>query len=245
MDFVTTGVLSLQKTKSPSRVSVLSGSAIHSALGASFFADTGLVLDSRNQINEQWDMGRIKISTKIEDNFRKPMVLHLGSDDPLNQTRMMENFSPRKMKSIDTHHTWILENKKNLENLRDEVDVIFLNQEEARLMTGEKDPMKAAKTIADGCSAVIKLGPKGVIVADSDIIHLPAFPTKVVDDSYAGDAFAGAFMGYLSKRPSLVKAGLYANVVASFAIEGWGPNRLMEISRKDVNKRYKKYLKMF
>ena len=84
-----------------------------------------------------------------------------------------------------------------------------------------------------------------MMVADSEVVELPAYPTKVVDDKGAGDVFAGAFMAYLSKRPSLIKAAAYGNVIASFFIEDHGPNKLLKINRRDVNRRYKKYLKMF
>lgn len=105
--------------------------------------------------------------------------------------------------------------------------------------------MEAAKSLANGCIAVVKMGAKGVIFADETAWHFPAFPVDVVDDSYAGDAFAGAFTAYLSKRPSLTKAAMYGNVVASFAVEGKGIESLISAKRKDVKKRYKKYLKMF
>lgn len=180
----------------------------------------------------------------LDHRFAKPVSLHLSSDDPCLQAGVLDVIKPRRVTSIDTHSTWIERKLEHVMRLKDDVDVLFLNQEEARLLSGKKDPMDAARSLCNGCLAVVKLGANGCIVAGDDVLQLPAYPVKVLDDAHAGDAFAGAFIAYLSKRPSVSKAAMYGSVAASFCVEG-GMDRLLCLERKDVRHRYKAYLKMF
>lgn len=250
MDFVSVGPVSVQQT---GKGNVLGGSALYSALGASLLADVGLVARIKQGFPAHRLKGLKSIQVlvekeedfKVPSSFAKPVSLHLGDHAPALQLQFLDQFNARKFVSADTTSKWISSQKDKLLNLLEQINVMFVNEQEARLLTGENDLKKAAMKIANGGFAVIKRGEKGVIVADSEVVELPAYPTKVVSDAGAGDVFAGAFMAYLSKRPSVVKAAAYGNVIASFFIEDWDPSRLLKIDRRDVNRRYKKYLKMF
>jgi hypothetical protein len=245
MNFITVGT-----QKKPGILEPNSSPELYSAVGAGLITESGLILDSKNKFPKKTETMLKNIVIKkgfdnLDHRFHKPVSLHLNSQDPVIQTEMLEKLKPRRIVSIDTNKNWISKKIQHLKLLKDDVDVIFLNGEEAALLSGEKDPVKAAMKLANGCIAVVKLGAGGVVVADSESYHLPAFPVDVVDDNFAGDAFAGAFIGYLSKRPSLTKAAMYGNVVASFAVEGKGIEKLISTTRNQVRKRYKEYLKMF
>lgn len=273
MDIVTIGSLVFDTINtSKGNRNVVGGSAIYSALAASTISDTGLVatvgkdfpknllpasekltlsISRRNVPNSQFNLIHECANAaefaaddfEIPDKFRKPASLHLGSHDPQLQEKMLERFKPRKWVSMDTHDCWAKSKRSYISKLAGSTDVLFVNEKEAQLLSGEKDLMKAAGELGKWKIAVIKRGAQGVIIAADDVWELPAFDTKVVDTTGAGDAFAGAFMAYLSRRPSIIKAAAYGTVLASFAIEDWGITRLMHLQRKDVNKRYKAYLK--
>jgi len=243
MNFVTVGTRQIDGVIEPN-----DSPELYAAVGASLIAESGLVLNKSCKLPKKIEdsLTHLMINKDIknlESRFFKPISLHLSSDDPMLQAEALEIIRPRRIVSIDTNKKWIEKKTSHLSKLRDDVDVLFLNREEAMMLTGKKNPREAAKFLADDCIAVVKMGPEGVIVADDEIWQFPAFPVKVADDSCAGDAFAGAFTAYLSKRPSLLKAAVYANVVASFAVEG-GIQKLLSLKRKDVRQRYKSYLRM-
>jgi sugar/nucleoside kinase (ribokinase family) len=245
MNFITVGTKPSSGILNPNDAPEL-----YTAVGAGLISETGLILNKGSKLSKKIENSLKNVtiqkgSDELQKRFFKPIALHLSSGDPKIQSDILEKMRPRKIASIDTHKKWIKKKTNHLSNLKDDVDVIFLNQEEASLLSGENDPMKSALKLSNGCVAVVKMGAKGCVVADDEVWHLPAFPVEVVDDKYAGDAFAGAFIAYLSKRPSLTKAAMYANVVASYVVEGRGIEKLISAKRKDVRKRYKQYLKMF
>jgi sugar/nucleoside kinase (ribokinase family) len=142
---------------------------------------------------------------------------------------------------------WIENAGAQLRKLLPRIDVVMLNDEEACLLSGEPDLLKAGKMI-------LKLGPKTVIVKRGEygvltfsrgtIFAAPAYPAKqVIDPTGAGDSFAGAFMGYLARKGRITEATLrtailYGNVVASFAVERFSLDRLLSLTWKDIDARY-------
>lgn len=242
MNFVTVGTQQFVGTLDPKK-----SPELYTAAGAGLIAETGLILGKGCRLPKKVEdsLTHIRIQKGIENlenHFFKPISLHLSSEDPILQSGILEIIRPRRIASIDTNRRWIEKKPDHLTLLRDDINVLFVNQEEASLLSNKKDPVEAAKFLANGCIAVVKRGDKGSIVSDGEVWKFPAFPVKVADDSYAGDAFAGAFIAYLSKRPSITKAAAYATVVASFAVEG-GIQKLLSIKQKDVRRRYKEYLK--
>ncbi|MGC8833624.1 MAG: PfkB family carbohydrate kinase, partial [Armatimonadota bacterium] len=128
------------------------------------------------------------------------------------------------------------------------VNVAFMNDAEARLLTGESNLVKAARRILNigPDAAVIKRGEHGASVFTREAYFaLPSYPVEdVVDPTGAGDSFEGAFMGYISSvdnfsEPELRRAAAYGTVLASFCVQGFGLSRLLELTPEAIETRYR------
>jgi len=133
------------------------------------------------------------------------------------------------------------------------VDVIILNDEEIKELTGQYHLQQAAQKLLQWGPRllVIKKGEHGaVLVSANDYFTAPAYPVnEVVDPTGAGDSFAGGFVGYLATCSRLTdlnfrKAVAYGSTVASFAVESFSFNRLREVSRRQIEQRYEQFRKM-
>jgi sugar/nucleoside kinase (ribokinase family) len=148
---------------------------------------------------------------------------------------------------------WIQTQRDDLERLMKQLDGLVLNDSEAKLLTGTENLVAAGK-------AVQAMGPKFVIIkkgehgamffGEYETYVLPAYPTdRLVDPTGAGDTFAGGMMGYLAERdgfdPETLKTAMaYGIVSASFNVEGFGLERMREITRDDIEKRMGQYRNM-
>ena len=187
---------------------------------------------------------------KIPKEYRNSKYLFLANIDPELQESVLSQVSRPKLVACDTMNYWIQNKRKQLLRLLKKVDIFFLNESEARELTAECNLIKAAK-------ALIKFGPKRVIIKKGEHGALllvknsafcaPAFLLEsVVDPTGAGDTFAGGVMGYLAKSGkfndnTLRNAIVYGGVMATFAVEGFSLQRLASISKKDIDKRIKKF----
>jgi len=207
------------------------------------------------------DLNNVKtISTKlnvfsdfkpnIPDNYILSDYVFLANIDPQLQEFVLEKIKKPKLIASDTMSHWIIEKKKALIKLLKKIDIFFLNETEARLFSGENNLYKAAKSI-------LKFGPKNVIIkkgengallfSTNSIFSVPAFLLEnVIDPTGAGDTFAGGVIGYLSssKDKDLKKAILYGTVLASFAVEDFSINRLINIKFFDIQKRLNAFKKI-
>jgi len=167
--------------------------------------------------------------------------------------------SPKRVLTVaDTMDLWINVAKDDLVALLKRVDGLVLNFDEAELLTGKANPITAGRHILDMGPrfVVVKKGEHGCLLIHRDgICSLPAYPTeRVVDPTGCGDTFAGGVMGFLAshKAPehdpgsfaSIRRALVHGTVVASFTIEAFSLNRLKEIKRADLDKRYEEYASM-
>jgi sugar/nucleoside kinase (ribokinase family) len=152
-----------------------------------------------------------------------------------------------KLVACDSMNYWIENKKADFEKLMDKIDILLLNETEARMFTGESNLMKAARLIvAMGPKAVvIKKGEHGVIYFSKDSYFVtPAYLLEsLYDPTGAGDTFAGGMMGYLSKAGKIDEAAIrksivYGSMLASFAVEDFSVNRLLEISMADIQARF-------
>ncbi len=150
--------------------------------------------------------------------------------------------SPRLV-ACDSRDDWIRNNRKEFVALLKRMDLVFLNDGEARLLTGVHGLVQATRNLArmGPKVAVVKKGEHGVLAASRDsFFSLPGYPvTQVLDPTGAGDAFAGTCLGYLSTQRALSWATLcrgiqYASVAASMTIEDFGPARLAGLTRKEI-----------
>ncbi len=133
------------------------------------------------------------------------------------------------------------------------VDLFFINDEEARLLSGERNIVRAARKILDmgPRSLLIKRGEYGVLsFSPNSIFAVPAYPLEeVFDPTGAGDSFAGGFLGYLAQVNDLAEAHLrkaivYGSVVASFVVEDFSLHRLRTLTRDDIERRYRQFVSL-
>jgi sugar/nucleoside kinase (ribokinase family) len=190
---------------------------------------------------------------KVPSRLRKPKCLFLANIDPELQYKVLAQVSRPKIVACDSMNYWIETKKKHLERLLDKIDILLLNDAEARQFSGESNLMKAARLIVSyGPKAVvIKRGEHGVIYFSKDShFAAPAYLLEsVYDPTGAGDTFAGGMVGYLSKAEkldeiSVRKSIIYGTIMASFAVEDFSVNRLLEISRNDIKERFNSFRHM-
>ncbi|MBL8786076.1 MAG: sugar kinase [Deltaproteobacteria bacterium] len=184
---------------------------------------------------------------------REASFLFLGNILPKLQDHVLEQVRAPRFVAADTMNLWISTAKADLCEVLRRVDALFVNDEEARQLTGKRSVVLAAKDIqALGPSLVIiKRGEHGAIVFnEDDVFYVPAYPLeKVVDPTGAGDTFAGAFVGYLDATGDLSpenirKAAVVGSLMASFCVEGYGVDRLRHIDRVSIRERFQAFTEL-
>ena len=190
---------------------------------------------------------------KIPEQFRNAPFVFLGNIDPRLQLEVLEQVSKPKLVACDTMNFWIESRRPDILRLLERVDLITLNDAEARQLTEEFNLVKAARWImARGPKHVlIKKGEHGAFMFTSDsIFFAPAYPLEsVFDPTGAGDSFAGGFMGYLARTGDLSEANLrravvYGSAMGSFAVEKFSVQRLLEITPNDIQRRVADFHKL-
>lgn len=192
---------------------------------------------------------------KLPERYRSSEYLFLGNIQPTLQRSVYEQMQRPRLIGMDTMNLWIDIARDELVKVLGNVDVLTINDEEARQLSGEDNLVKAARAILElgPRNLVIKRGEYGALLFDSDgdIFAAPALPLEeVVDPTGAGDSFAGGFMGYLAGQgvePSgsvLRTAMICGSVMASFCVEGFSYDRLREIAIDDVQERFDRFAKL-
>jgi sugar/nucleoside kinase (ribokinase family) len=185
--------------------------------------------------------------------YREADILLLANIDPDLQDTVFEQVRKPKLTAMDTILLWINTKPQALLNVLKKVDVFFANDEEIRVITGERNLIKAARGILKmGPSIlVLKKGEHGVLVFGKGLeFGVVAYPTEtVVDPTGAGDTFAGGFLGHLDKvgriTPAEIRrAAVYGSVMASFTIEDFGIGRYMTLTGSDVRRRFAAFKKL-
>ena len=183
---------------------------------------------------------------KIPEQFRSAPFVFLGNIDPRLQLEVLTQVAKPKLVACDTMNFWIESRRADIVTLLGHVDLITLNDAEARQLTDEANLVKAAKWIMERGPkhVVIKKGEHGAFMfTQSSIFFAPAFPLEsVFDPTGAGDSFAGGFIGYLAKTGDLSEANLrravvYGSAMGSFAVENFSVQRLLEITPDDIKRR--------
>jgi len=185
---------------------------------------------------------------KVPEQARQAPFLFLGNIHPSLQMEVLEQTAHRFV-ALDTMDLWINATPDELRAVLRKIDAIVLNDQEARLLTGETNLRDAAHKIRGmGPHIVaIKKGEHGGMLfceADDEIFAIPALPLKkVVDPTGAGDSFAGGFMGFLAAEGktdfvTLKRAVVYGSVMASYTCEAFGPDRLAEVDQPLIEKRF-------
>ena len=182
-------------------------------------------------------------SPKIPAQFRNAPFVFLANIDPRLQLDVLKQVQRPKLVACDTMNFWIESRRPDIVELIKHVDLITLNDGEARQLTDCANLVKAARWImARGPKMVIiKKGEHGAFLfKEKSIFFAPAYPLEeVFDPTGAGDSFAGGFMGYLARTGDLSDANLrravvYGSAMGSFAVEKFSVQRLLEITPADI-----------
>jgi len=183
---------------------------------------------------------------KLPEQFRSAQYVFLANIDPRLQLQVLEQVEKPKFVACDTMNFWIESRRGDLLDLLGKVDLITLNDGEARQLTEQANLVQAARWImARGPKTVlIKKGEHGAFMfTPESIFYAPAFPLEAVfDPTGAGDSFAGGFMGYLARTDDLSDANLRRAVVigsamGSFVVEAFSITRLLSVTRDDIDRR--------
>ena len=183
----------------------------------------------------------------VPDNYKDAKVVMLGNLHPLTQLSVLEQMNNKpELVILDTMNFWMDNALEDLHKVIKEIDVITINDEEARQLTGEYSLVVAARKIHEMGPkyVVIKKGEHGALLFNDDnVFYAPALPLEeVFDPTGAGDTFAGGFAGYLAKTEdfsfeNMKKAIIYGSTLASFCVEKFGTERMEHLKPEDVQKR--------
>ena len=187
----------------------------------------------------------------VPQEYKESQFLMLGNLMPSVQKKVLEQMIKQpKLIVMDTMNFWMDNFLDDLLESVKRVDVLTINDEEARQLSGEYSLVKAAK-------AILSMGPKYLIIKkgehgallfnDKEVFFAPALPLEdVFDPTGAGDSFAGGFIGYLEKTndtsfENMKRAVIHGSAMASFCVEKFGTQRLEELTNEDVEKRLQQF----
>ena len=188
---------------------------------------------------------------KLPTNYRDAKYLMLGNLTPEIQMKVIRQMKKRpKLVVLDTMNFWMDIAMPALKKVIKKIDVLTINDEEARQLSGEYALVNAAKVILKMGPKVlvIKKGEHGALLFHGDkMFYAPAMPlAKVFDPTGAGDTFAGGFIGYLAKTGNLSfanmkRAVIYGSAMASFCVEEFSIARLKTLKSSEINKRVREF----
>ena len=227
---------------------------IERAPGKSFFWQ-GSYLDNLNEAKTlQTDLNVFAgFEPKIPAAYSDSEFLFLANIDPVLQRRVREAMPNARLVAGDTMNYWIKDHKPALLQVLKGLDLLLINDTEARMIAGNPNLVQAAR-------AVLALGPRSLVVKHGEYgatlfhadtpaargadLRAPAFPLdQVIDPTGAGDSFAGGFFGYLASQPALTpdayrRAMFYGSVMGSFTVERFGTERLQQLTRDEIDHRF-------
>ena len=190
---------------------------------------------------------------KLPDHYRDAEYVFLGNIDPVMQMEVLNQTRSMKLVALDTMDHWIRESAGELQKVLKRVEVLVINDSEARLLSGYNNIVRAAR-------AILKMGPETVLIkrgeygvlqfSQSSTFATPAYPLEeVFDPTGAGDSFAGGFLGHLARSKDHSNGGLrraivYGSVVASYTVEDFGVKRLTAISLPQIEERYQRFVEL-
>jgi len=196
----------------------------------------------------------LDFNPQLPESYQGAEFLMLGNLDPSIQKKVILQMKKRpKLIVMDTMNFWMEIAMPQLEETLELVDVLMVNDSEARQLTGQFSLVKAAKEI-------LKMGPKYLIIKKGEhgallfhedkVFFAPALPLEVVfDPTGAGDTFAGGFIGHIAKTgdisfENMKRAIIVGSAMASFCVEKFGPERLKEITKKDIDLRIQEFVNL-
>jgi sugar/nucleoside kinase (ribokinase family) len=195
-----------------------------------------------------------KFNPIVPDAFKDASVVVLGNLEPANQANVISQLTnPKALIILDTMNFWMDNALNELLEVIKSVDVITINDEEARQLTGENSLVVAARKIYEMGPqfVVIKKGEHGALLFNEDkVFSAPALPLETVfDPTGAGDTFAGGFSGHLTQTndfsfENMKRALIYGSAMASFCVEKFGPERLLNLEESALAIRLQAFKKL-
>lgn len=221
----------------------------------SFFWSGRYHLDMNNRDTLVTDLNVLAdFNPKMPDSYQGAEFLMLGNLSPDIQMSVINQMKVRpKLIAMDTMNFWMDIALADLKAVLKKVDVLMINDAEARQLSGEFSLVKAARVILGMGPKVlvIKKGEHGALLFyDDHVFFAPALPLEeVFDPTGAGDTFAGGFIGYLAKTGDIsfenMKTGIIVgSALASFCVEKFGPNRMKEITKKEIDERLNEFVQL-
>ena len=190
---------------------------------------------------------------KLSEGAKQSRLVFLGNIQPDLQREVREQVPNAELVALDTMNLWIDITREGLQRTIEVVDLMIINDAEARQLTGIPNLIKAAhKILSWGPKAlVVKRGEYGAaLVTSESYFAIPAYPLEsVFDPTGAGDTFAGGFMGYLASQGKLDEAAMrramiFGSVMASFNVEEFGTERIRRLTHTEINQRFRAFKQM-
>lgn len=194
-----------------------------------------------------------KFEPVLSEPFRRAQYVFLANAAPVTQLKALDQVPGCRLAVADTMELWIQTTHVDLMRLFQRIDGLVINDSEAKMLAGTENVVLAGHRVREMGPkfVVVKKGENGAMFfGDHETYVMPAFPTeKVIDPTGAGDSFAGAMMGYLAQHdnfePETLKTAMaYGILVASFNVEGFGLERMQQITRDDIEDRMSAYRRM-
>ncbi|MDG1714366.1 PfkB family carbohydrate kinase [Lacinutrix sp.] len=192
-----------------------------------------------------------KFTPVVPENYKDADIVMLGNLHPLTQQSVLDQMSKKpKLAILDTMNFWMDIAMDDLKAVLKNVDVITINDEEARQLSGEYSLVNAAKKIhtMGPKYVVIKKGEHGALLfSEGNMFYAPALPlAEVFDPTGAGDTFAGGFAGYIAKTgnisfENMKNAVIYGSALASFCVEKFGTERMLTLTDKEIFERLQQF----
>jgi sugar/nucleoside kinase (ribokinase family) len=188
----------------------------------------------------------------IPDALRDSEYVFLANIDPELQMQVLEQMRAPRLCALDSMNYWISSKREALLRAISMVDIVFLNESETRLLSGESNIFRAARWVLERGPklAVVKKGANGAMLLSrgattpESLFIMPAYPLeRIIDPTGAGDTFAAGFMGYMARERSLSletarRAAVHGAVVASFTVEDFSIDRLRTLTQAHIRARY-------
>jgi sugar/nucleoside kinase (ribokinase family) len=190
---------------------------------------------------------------RIPEEYAAIDYLFLANIDPELQMEVLNQVARPRIVACDTMNFWISSKQEALKKVLERVDILIINEGEARQLSGEANLVKAARKVLSlgAKTLIIKRGEHGVLMFNgSSIFAVPAYPLEeVFDPTGAGDTFAGGFMGYLANAGDISEDGIrqaiiFGSVMASFNVEDFSLNRLKRLDYREIEERYRAFKAM-
>lgn len=209
-------------------------------------------LNSRDTLETQLNV-LADFKPVVPEAYKDSEIVMLGNLHPLVQLSVLDQVKNPKLVVLDTMNFWMDNSWDELMQVIQKVDVITINDEEARQLSKEHSLVKAARIISEMGPeyVVIKKGEHGALLFNKEqIFFAPALPLEeVFDPTGAGDTFAGGFVGYLAQHKdisfkSMKKAVIYGSALASFCVEKFGTERMEDLSPEEIEVRLQQFKKL-